>query len=430
MRYNIIFIHIVVIIFFGNIHNLSSQEKIIKEGDSWLYFNDAIPEDNWVSNNLNDKNWKTGVSPLGYGDDHIKTEIGFGNDANKKHITKYFKKSFRVDNPFEYIIYKLNVQRDDGIVVYLNGYEILRDNMPKGKITHTTTASNLVFSNENEKLRITKILSSEDFLYGLNTISVSVHQARQSSSDCLFNLELEGSNNTDVLPLLLKNRNTKNIVLSSKIKELSYTLEIEKKELQLEFVEHAKRNILYILAIVSFLLIVAIVFIFILRKSSKTSIDNLFKVNDNLSQDLKRKDQEMLNHALNSLNNQQYLKELKKALEKSSSEDLKTLRKSISKICTQVEFNLVQEDDWDNLKKHFNAVHSGFLEKLTRKHDTLSETEIRHCVFMKLHMQTKEIARILHIDPRSVQVSRYRIKKKIKLGENDDLKDYLQNFIT
>jgi len=429
MKNNIIFIHVILVIFLGNVHKLNSQEKIIKQGDSWLYFTDSIPQDNWMTNKVSDKNWKLGISPLGYGDEHIKTIIGYGNDANKKHITKYFKKTIRIDNPFDNIIYKLSIQRDDGIVVYLNGYEILRDNMPRGKITNTTTASNLVFSNKNEKMVITKILSPEDFLYGINTISASVHQARESSSDCLFNLELIGSNNTDMLPLLLKERNTKNIVLSSKIKELGYKLEIEKKELQLEFIQHSKRNVLYILVVISFLLLLAIVIIFALRKSSKENGVRLNTTNTELLDRLKSKDQEMMNYSLNSINNQQYLKELKKDFEKSSSEDLKTLRKSISRVTSQIEFNLEQDDDWDNLKKHFNAVHSGFLEKLTRKHTTLSETEIRHCVFMKLHMQTKEIARILHIDPRSVQVSRYRIKKKINLDENVDLKEYLQNFI-
>lgn len=427
MKSDILHIYLALLIFFlANINLVSAQEKIIKEGDSWLYFDESSPSENWMTNNGTTQNWKTGISPLGYGDEFIKTNIGFGKDSTKKHITQYFKKTFRIENPFEYLIYELNVQRDDGVVIYLNGYEIWRDNMPQGIISDSTTASHLVFSDENEKLFITKILSPEDFLHGTNTISASVHQARETSSDCLFNLELIGNNNTDMLPLLLKKRNTKNIVLNSKIKDLNHKLEIEKKDLQLDFIEHSYTNILNALIIVSLLLLISLITTFILRRISKEKEKKQFLNNVELKELLKNKDQEMMNISLNSINNQQYLNELRKDLEKSISEDLKTTNNNITKIISQLDYNLEQDDDWDNLKKHFNAVHSGFIEKLINKHASLSETEIRHCVFMKLHMQTKEIARILHIDPRSVQASRYRIKKKMNLNENTDLKEYLQ----
>ena len=84
-----------------------------------------------------------------------------------------------------------------------------------------------------------------------------------------------------------------------------------------------------------------------------------------------------------------------------------------------------KDDEWKHLKKHFNTVYSGFYNVLTDLHPTLTEVELRHCMFIKLHMQTKEIARILHVDPRSVQASRYRIKKKMGLGEDTDLRNYI-----
>ena len=132
-----------------------------------------------------------------------------------------------------------------------------------------------------------------------------------------------------------------------------------------------------------------------------------------------------MNTSINYYNNQQYLKELKKELEKNISLDAKSMKSSIENLINKLEFNIDYSDSWNNLKYHFNAIHSGFIEKLSKLHPTLSDTEIRHCVLMRLHLQTKEIAHILHIDPRSVQASRYRIKKKMNLSENDDLKKYL-----
>ena len=194
----------VIVCFFFGLQISRAQQKIIKTGDDWLYYDDnELPSANWVSSDDRDNLWKTGISPLGYGDDIVKTVISFGEDLNNKQITKFFKKSFRIENPFNFLMYKLNVQRDDGIVIYLNGYEIWRNNMPQGEILLVyTKAANLVFNTENELTYVTKILSPEDFVYGINTLSASVHQARVESSDCLFNLELIGTNDPEMLPAL------------------------------------------------------------------------------------------------------------------------------------------------------------------------------------------------------------------------------------
>jgi len=100
--------------------------------------------------------------------------------------------------------------------------------------------------------------------------------------------------------------------------------------------------------------------------------------------------------------------------------------KNLKKLYLKLDFILNHDDDWINLKKHFNVIHTDFFDKLNKLHPLLSESEIRHCVFMKLHMHTKEIARLMNIDPKSVQTSRYRLKKKMNLDDNIDLKDYLQ----
>ena len=101
--------------------------------------------------------------------------------------------------------------------------------------------------------------------------------------------------------------------------------------------------------------------------------------------------------------------------------------KEFEKIISKIDFILDHDDEWINLKKHFNVIHTEFLDELNQiTSPLLSESEIRHCVFMKLHMHTKEIARLMNIDPKSVQTSRYRLKKKMNLNENIDLKEYLQ----
>jgi len=411
------------------ITHVHAQEKIIREGDSWFYYDSNTPPDNdWFRNNAVEKKWKSGISPLGYGDSVVRTVLDFGKDKKNKPITTYYKKTIILEDPFQFLLYKLNIQKDDGIVVYLNGSEIARIDMPDGAIDHNTTARGLIVSGKMEEYVHTIILTPDNLKPGLNTISASVHKARAYSEDCIFNLEMIGENDPKLLPLLLKEGSFENLQLHSEIKELNAKLEIEKKELQLDFIDQSRRNILIILIFISILLLVLLVGFYFLKKSFEAKESKFINQELKLLETIKDKDQEMMSLSINSLNSQQYLKELKKDLDKIILDDLKSIPKNIKNITSQLEYSLGVDDDWENLKKHFNAVHSGFIEILVNKHATLSETEIRHCVFMKLQLQTKEIARILHIDPRSVQASRYRIKKKMDLLEGLDLREYLQSF--
>lgn len=409
--------------------NLSySQEKIIKTGDEWFFYDKTeSPPENWYRDNLLSNKWNIGVSPLGYGDSAIKTEISYGNDSINKNITNYFKKTFYLDDPFKFIFYKLNIKKDDGIIVYLNGNEITRIDMPEGDISHKSLARGLIVKGEMEKVVHTIVLSPEDFIAGRNTISASVHKANATSVDCIFNIELIGDNDTQLLPQLFKKSTLKNMQINSKINELVSKLEIEKKDLQIELIEQTKRNIKTYFLIFGLLFLITLIILILFWYSTRNRIKDLKKNIQHLKAKNNEKDRELMQTSINHYNNQQYFKEFKKELEKSISLDAKSMKNSIENLINKLDFNIDYSDSWDNLKYHFNAIHSGFFDKLIKLHPTLSETEVRHCVFMKLHLQTKEIANILNIDPRSVQASRYRIKKKMNLIESDDLKEYLKS---
>ena len=415
--------------FFFAIHFTLAQNKIIDTGDEWEYYDKGEdPTHDWTRETRLLDGWKTGISPLGYGDSVVTTEIDYGGDPKNKHLVKYFKKVFTLDDPFEFLVYEIGVKMDDGAVIYLNGREINRHNMPVGKITNSTRASSLVVMGKNEAIFHKTLLSPEDFNAGINVISASVHQGRKTSSDCIFSLELKGNNDTDVLPSLLKERTLKNLSLNLKIKELENKSIIEKKNLETELLIQNKDNYKYALyaLIVVFLLFIISAFVFFLNRKKLFSTlkeDLMFFKNQNT-----RKSQELMNYSLSSIQQQQFLKETKHSLEESINENDTELKKSIKKLIRQIDYSIEQDDDWLKLLNHFNSIHKGYLDRLVKKHTSLSETELRHCIFIKLYMQTKEIAKILHIDPKSVQAARYRIKKKMNLSENIDLRNYLQEF--
>jgi len=85
------------------------------------------------------------------------------------------------------------------------------------------------------------------------------------------------------------------------------------------------------------------------------------------------------------------------------------------------------ENDWDDFKLHFENVHPDFFIHLGNLHPNLSQIDSRHCAYIRMKLSTKEIARLMGISPTSVQMSRVRLKKKMSLGKETDLRNYVVN---
>ncbi len=394
-----------------------SQEKIIKNEDIWHYYDKGYLDKDWV-NITNFSDWKYGKSPLGYGDKKNNTELSYGGNKKKKHITKYFKKKITLDK--KYLAYEFKIQRDDGAVVFVNGKELFKDNMPNSTITNTTLAISTV-KDQEEHLFKQHFFDNSIFKKGENIISVAVHQAYEDSSDCIFSIELIGHENPRILSFVLENKNKTNLELEEKIKILNTKFEIEKIQLKNESLSNTNYSLKVSLFLIGSLFILSIIGSFFLMDNSKKKEKELSNKIDSTTKNCLEKDKEIITLTTNLLHNKQYYKEIKADIKGVKSQD-----KSIIKgIINQIDYVLDRDEDWEILKKHFNAVYEGFYDKLLTLHPTISETELRHCMFIKLHLQTKEIARILLIDPRSVQTARYRIKKKMKLKEEEDLREYL-----
>jgi len=123
------------------------QEVLIKNGDTWSYFDQGYLNDNWYEG-TDFSNWKSGVTPIGYGDRFVTTNIHFGKSKEDKDLVKYFVKRINIKNLSKFTGIEFKLQRDDGAVVYINGKELFRDNMPEGNITAQTKSLHVVNSEE------------------------------------------------------------------------------------------------------------------------------------------------------------------------------------------------------------------------------------------------------------------------------------------
>ncbi|HXG49736.1 MAG TPA: Ig-like domain-containing protein [Methylomirabilota bacterium] len=154
----------------------------------WRYLSSDAPS-GWTLPDFNDSAWAQGRARLGWGLDGEATTLPSGR------ITHYFRSTFAVDNPALYDTLILQLQRDDGAVVYLNGFELVRSNMPNGPITASTLALATLDGRDEQEFGITT-MPAAGLTAGTNVIAVELHQASATSSDGGFDLHLSGSGNT------------------------------------------------------------------------------------------------------------------------------------------------------------------------------------------------------------------------------------------
>jgi hypothetical protein len=179
---------------------------LASRGGTWRYLDDgtAPPSSSWRGSSFfDDSKWKTGLAQLGFGDGDEKTimtkgvAIDAGPDAPEgaptfmNYVTYYFRRTFTVTDAAGFDELTIKLLRDDGAIVYLNGSEVVRSNMPSGSITNTTFASTTVNDPEEDTF-YTFVIPAASLREGSNTIAVEVHQSTSTSSDISFDLELTG----------------------------------------------------------------------------------------------------------------------------------------------------------------------------------------------------------------------------------------------
>jgi len=155
----------------------------------------------WIAPVFADDSWSSGPGKLGYntGNTGFGTIISFGADANNKYRTSYFRKSFTVTSVAAFASLFLELYRDDGVVVYLNGAEIYRSNITNGvPVIYSSFATNC---SDNGTVIQSAALSPTPLVNGVNVIAAEVHQSSATSSDLVFDLQLTGNPAT---PALLK----------------------------------------------------------------------------------------------------------------------------------------------------------------------------------------------------------------------------------
>ncbi|GAB4398217.1 MAG: triple tyrosine motif-containing protein [Microscillaceae bacterium] len=150
--------------------------------------------------------------------------------------------------------------------------------------------------------------------------------------------------------------------------------------------------------------------------------------NEKLDAEIKHKNAELANATMNLVQKKEFILKIKKelqALQKNTQigEDSTELKKLLKVLSEEQKL----DEEWNNFSRHFNSVHGDFLTILKKQFPTLNPHDLRLCAYLRMNLSSKEIAPLLGISLRGVEISRYRLRKKLALPTEVNLIEYLLN---
>ena len=144
--------------------------------------------------------------------------------------------------------------------------------------------------------------------------------------------------------------------------------------------------------------------------------------NEQLSSDMDSKNRELAVSTMSLIKKDELLTLIKNDLKQSSTEGS---TKNIKSVISTITKNITQENSWTVFKEAFDNADTDFLKKVKKAHASLTPNDLRLCAYLRLNLSSKEIAPLLNISVRSVEIKRYRLRKKMELSHEQGLVEYI-----
>jgi AraC family chitin signaling transcriptional activator len=95
------------------------------------------------------------------------------------------------------------------------------------------------------------------------------------------------------------------------------------------------------------------------------------------------------------------------------------------KLKKAIKINAVNKHEWETFETNLNQIHNEFIINLSKKFPNLTSKDIKLCIYLKMNLSSKEIAPMMNISFRGVELHRYRLRKKLNLVQDENLSKFL-----
>ena len=326
---------------------------------------------------------------------HLQQALGFANSMPKSEIVPesvYLAYIFEELGNAHYLL--ANYQ--DAIDYYYQGLKYANNKM-----------------NSEAYSNISKGLAKVYEAYNQSDSALYYYKIFKESSDILLNEE--------------NVRETTQIEL-----KFEYEKELEKQQFEFVLEEEIQKKKSYIRILastgVSVIIILILLILFLSHRNRlKKSIlkrKQAEEVQKNLEKDLEFKDKELLTNAMYLLRKSEFMQSIASNLKDELKKFSQRNQKYVDDIITEIYHN-TSKNDWKEFETRFQLVHTEFYENLLNKVPNLSPNELKLCSFLKLNMSTKDIAALTYQSINSIEVARYRLRKKIGLASYVNIVEFL-----
>lgn len=197
----------------------------------------------------------------------------------------------------------------------------------------------------------------------------------------------------------------------------------------------------YILYLLLLILICDLLYVLYIRLSRRAAVamekrkdlEIASLKSESLELEIKNKSNELSASTLNLLRKNEILQELSERLSKldasiADGTDPAKIRQQIARLRQLIRENISHDDDFKTFTRNFDLVYDNYLKRLCEKYPRLSVADQRLCAYIKMGLSSKDIAPLLNITYRSVEMCRYRLRKKMEIPADVTLQDFLANF--
>ena len=150
--------------------------------------------------------------------------------------------------------------------------------------------------------------------------------------------------------------------------------------------------------------------------------------NEKLQSEIQNKSQQLSNVAINVVRKNEILEEIRDELKQVKAEMGQQLPNiHYQKLLHSIERNVAGKEDWTLFEQNFDEVHEQFFKRLRQLFPTISPSELRLAACLRMNLSTKEMAPVLGISVRGVEIKRYRLRKKLGLSSDSNLVQFMMD---
>jgi tetratricopeptide (TPR) repeat protein len=262
------------------------------------------------------------------------------------------------------------------------------------------------------------------------------YQQASAYRDIAKSFNLLGKNDSAFHYMELSRKHLLHIYSDQNNRQMSFLqiiYDTDKKNDEIAGLENSRKvNLIISIAVVIVILLLIVMGLLTISRQGLKLRENIAvseknkQLNRAQQEQLELKSRELTTHTLQVIQHNQFLERMRSKLDEMINEDKRDQKKQLQQLVRQINQNINHDQQWKDFTVMFEQLHQSFFDRLKSSCGDLTVNDIRLIALLKMNMSSKDMAAIFGISQDSLRVARYRLRKKLTIGEGDNLSSFIQ----